>query len=82
MHYYNYIDQEALAAVIADIKQINDYKTIYFNLWRIEKDLFNADFPAEPCLNGWNYHLHFMDYDFQQINTDGIESYWKEILTA
>lgn len=79
-HSYNLINKEGLKKRIEGIIQSNNSETIYFNLWKIDGDGYNKNYPKEPFLNGGDWHLHFMNQDIQKINKDGFDKYWNDLL--
>lgn len=81
IRHYKSITKEELKDKILNTKKLTDNQTIYFNLWRIDSNLYNEDFPDEPVLRGKDFHIHFMNTDFEKIEEKGFEHYWEEIHT-
>ncbi len=54
--------------------------SVYFNLWRIDKNSINEQFPNEPILNGRDIHFHFTNMDIKEIKENGFENFWKELI--
>ena len=81
-HFYYPVNKQELRERIDRITQLNDFNTMYFNLWRINCDGYNKNYPKEPFLNGRDWHLHFMNHDIQQIEKGGFDKYWNDILNT
>jgi len=73
-------NKQALLERISSIEAIGDFETFYFNMWRIENESFNQEFPTESILRGRDWHLHFTDHDLQDISVIGFDQYWNDIL--
>ncbi len=77
---YSVISKKELEKKIASIDTVSsDDNHIYFNLWRIDKNSFNYSYPGEPILTGRDFHIHFTNFDWKEIQNNGLESYWEEI---
>ncbi len=80
-NYYQYITKDELERKIEQTKTLDHSKFGYFNLWRIDGDTYNKNFPDEPILNGMDFHIHFTDSDIKEIEKNGFDVYWKDITT-
>ncbi len=54
--------------------------SVYFNLWRIDKNSINEKFANEPILNGRDVHFHFTNTDIKEIKENGFEHFWNELI--
>ncbi len=80
--HYQYITKDALENRIQKIKSLDHATFVYFNLWRIDKNMYNKDFPNEPILRGIDFHIHFTDIDIKEIENKGFDAYWDDIRIA
>jgi len=78
---YKYITKTELENRIRQIETGKAIYGVYFNLWRIDEDMYNENFPSKPVLNGMHFHIHFNDDDLNQIEKKGFEAYWEDIIT-
>ncbi len=80
---YCVISMKELENKINSIKIKEDTEddfTVYFNLWRIDKNSINKRFPNEPILNGIDTHFHFTNTYIEEIKKNGFDNFWKEII--
>ncbi|MFD2562901.1 hypothetical protein [Aquimarina rubra] len=78
--YYKSITKEELEIRTQKIKELDTAASVYFNLWRIDRDLYNKNFPDESVLRGTDFHIHFTDTDMKEIETNGFDAYWDDIV--
>jgi len=80
-NHYEYIPKKELEDRIQEVDKSIEARFVYFNLWRIDEDIYNKNFPNEPVLRGVDFHIHVTDTDINEIEANGFDSYWDEIIT-
>lgn len=74
-HIYKIVDKDKFNELIEKINlDVDDEKT-YFNLWKVDNNIFNKVFPAESCLTGNVFHLHIQNNDIVEMKQFGIGKY-------
>jgi hypothetical protein len=72
---YKVIDENTFNELIEKINLDVDNEKIYYNLWKIENNIFNKKFPSESCLTGNVFHIHIQTKDIVEIKQLGIRKY-------